>query len=140
MNPKINVIANLNRVGIETEDIYTDEFFDSLDLVCNALDNVKARLYTDKRIIQSSKPLIESGTLGTVANTQIILPHLTESYGSSQDPEEKSIPLCTLKNFPNAIEHTLQWARDKFEGLFHNPAMSALNYSKDSDKFLTNLN
>jgi ubiquitin-activating enzyme E1 len=139
MNPKINVIANLNRVGIETEDIYTDEFFDSLDLVCNALDNVKARLYTDKRIIQSSKPLIESGTLGTVANTQIILPHLTESYGSSQDPEEKSIPLCTLKNFPNAIEHTLQWARDKFEGLFHNPAMSALNYSKDSDKFLTNL-
>jgi len=33
---------------------------------------------------------------------------MTESYSSSQDPPEKSIPICTLKNFPNAIEHTLQ--------------------------------
>ena len=47
-----------------------------------------------------------------------MLPDLTESYSSSQDPPEKSIPICTLKNFPNAIEHTLQWARDLFEGLF----------------------
>ena len=39
---------------------------------------------------------------------QVVLPHLTESYSSSQDPPEKSIPICTLKNFPNAIEHTIQ--------------------------------
>ena len=39
---------------------------------------------------------------------QVVLPFLTESYSSSQDPPEKSIPICTLKNFPNAIEHTLQ--------------------------------
>jgi hypothetical protein len=45
---------------------------------------------------------------------QVVLPHLTESYSSSQDPPEKSIPICTLKNFPNAIEHTIQWARDVF--------------------------
>ncbi|OBS63848.1 hypothetical protein A6R68_07613, partial [Neotoma lepida] len=25
-----------------------------------------------------------------------------------QDPPEKSIPICTLKNFSNAIEHTVQ--------------------------------
>lgn len=35
-----------------------------------------------------------------------------------QDPPEKSFPACTLKNFPYLIEHTLQWARDLFEGLF----------------------
>jgi len=28
----------------------------------------------------------------------------------------RSIPLCTLKNFPYQIEHTIQWARDNFEG------------------------
>jgi ubiquitin-activating enzyme E1 len=111
MNPAINIEVNLNRVGPETENFYTEEFFDSLDLVCNALDNVKARLYIDARCVQSLKPLIESGTLGTSANSQIILPMLTESYSSSQDPPEKTIPLCTLKNFPNAIEHTLQWVR-----------------------------
>ena len=49
---------------------------------------------------------------------QVVLPHVTESYSSSQDPPEKTIPMCTLKNFPNAIEHTIQWARDQFEGLF----------------------
>ena len=38
------------------------------------------------------------------------MPNLTESYGSSRDPPEKSIPICTLKNFPNAIEHTIQVA------------------------------
>jgi hypothetical protein len=51
-------------------------------------------------------------------NVQVVVPNLTESYGSSRDPPEKSIPICTLKNFPNAIEHTIQWARDEFEGLF----------------------
>jgi len=54
------------------------------------------------------KPLLESGTLGTKGNTQVILPFKTESYSSSQDPPEKGIPICTLKNFPNAIEHTIQ--------------------------------
>ena len=62
----------------------------------------------DRRCVYYRKPLLESGTLGTKGNIQVVLPHLTESYSSSQDPPEKSIPICTLKNFPNAIEHTLQ--------------------------------
>ena len=41
---------------------------------------------------------------------------MTESYGSTRDPDEKGVPICTLKNFPNKIEHTIQWARDDFEG------------------------
>lgn len=40
-------------------------------------------------------------------NVQSIIPMLTESYSSSMDPPEKSIPLCTVKHFPTAIEHTL---------------------------------
>ena len=72
----------------------------------------------DRRCVFYRKPLLESGTLGTKGNTQVVVPYLTESYSSSQDPPEKSIPICTLKNFPNAIEHTLQWARDNFEGIF----------------------
>jgi ubiquitin-activating enzyme E1 len=61
---------------------------------------------------------LESGTLGTKGNTQIVVPGLTENYGATRDPPEKSIPVCTLKNFPNQIQHTLQWARDYFEGIF----------------------
>lgn len=62
---------------------------------------------------------------------QVVVPFLTESYSSSQDPPEKSIPICTLKNFPNAIEHTLQWARDMFEGIFKQSAANAAQYVSD---------
>lgn len=65
-------------------------------------------MYMDRRCVYYRKPLLESGTLGTKGNVQVVIPFLTESYSSSQDPPEKSIPICTLKNFPNAIEHTLQ--------------------------------
>ena len=45
MNPKVNVESQENRVGAETENIYNDEFFENLDGVANALDNVEARTY-----------------------------------------------------------------------------------------------
>ena len=138
MNPELKgkINAHQNRVGPETEgewatvrvaedmltvDVYGDEFFGSIDGVTNALDNVIARQYMDRRCVFYQKPLHESGTLGTKANTQVVIPFLTESYSSSQDPPEKSIPSCTVKNFPNAIEHTIQWAREAFDSLFVNP-------------------
>ena len=126
MNPNLNVQAQENRVGTETENVYNDAFFANLDGVANALDNVEARQYMDRRCVFYGKPLLESGTLGSKGNTQIVLPHLTESYSSSQDPPEASIPICTLKNFPSKPEHTLQWARDHFEGTF-NQAPSSIN-------------
>ncbi|XP_033858479.2 ubiquitin-like modifier-activating enzyme 1 [Acipenser ruthenus] len=131
MNPDIRITSHQNRVGPDTERVYDDDFFEGLDGVTNALDNVDARMYMDRRCVYYRKPLLESGTLGTKGNVQVVIPFLTESYSSSQDPPEKSIPICTLKNFPNAIEHTLQWARDEFEGLFKQPAENAMQYLTD---------
>jgi ubiquitin-activating enzyme E1 len=136
MNPDINVVPHTNRVCSETEHIYDDEFFENLDGVCNALDNIDARIYMDRRCVYYHKPLIESGTLGTKGNVQVVIPWLTESYSSTQDPPEKSIPICTLRNFPNAIEHTLQWARDMFEGIFSNPATAAIDFLKDQENYI----
>merc|ERR1719460_1831906 len=133
MNPMVNVESQENRVGAETEHIYNDDFFGGLDGVANALDNVEARTYMDRRCVFYRLPLLESGTLGTKGNTQVVIPDLTESYSSSQDPPEKSIPICTLKNFPNQIEHTLQWARDSFEGTFTQAPLDALRYLSESD-------
>ncbi|OLY85617.1 Ubiquitin-activating enzyme E1 1 [Smittium mucronatum] len=111
-----------DRVGVETEEIFDDDFFGSLDCVTNALDNMEARMYMDRRCVMFRKPLLESGTLGSKGNTQVVVPFLTESYSASRDPPEKSIPMCTLHNFPNAVEHTIQWARDRFHGFFFQPA------------------
>lgn len=131
MNPDVNIMPHQNRVGPETESTYDDDFFEALDGIANALDNIDARMYMDRRCVYYRKPLLESGTLGTKGNTQVVLPRITESYSSSQDPPEKSIPICTLKNFPNAIEHTIQWARDSFEGLFTKPAEMVNQYISD---------
>ncbi|TIC19990.1 ubiquitin-activating enzyme E1 [Wallemia mellicola] len=116
------------RVSPETEELYGETFFNSLTGVTNALDNVAARQYVDRRCVFYRKPLLESGTLGTKANTQVVYPDLTESYSSSQDPPEKEIPSCTVKNFPNAIEHTIQWARENFDALFVKPPTNVNMY------------
>lgn len=120
MNPdlKDKIVPMLDKVGAETENIFNDQFWSLLDFVTNALDNVDARTYVDRRCIFYKKPLLESGTLGTKGNTQVVIPNLTESYSSSQDPPEKSIPLCTLRSFPNKIDHTIAWAKSLFQGYF----------------------
>merc|ERR1719213_506537 len=127
----MNCSAQLNRLGAETEEIFDDKFWEGLSGVCNALDNVQARLYVDQRCVYYQKSLLESGTLGAKGNVQVVVPRMTESYGSSRDPPEKSIPVCTLKNFPNAIEHTIQWARDMFEGQFTQAPLTASQYIED---------
>ncbi len=98
MNPHVNITAYSLRVGAETEsmiivqnfrwaltlrsDIFNEKFYQSLDGVCNALDNVDARMYMDSQCVFYRKSLLESGTLGTKGNTQVVVPHLTESYPS----------------------------------------------------------
>jgi ubiquitin-activating enzyme E1 len=128
LNPDIKIEAHQNRVGNETQHIYNQTFFKSLTCVANALDNVPARLFVDSLCVAYQTPLIESGTLGSKCNVQVIIPHKTLSYGSTQDPPEQTIPVCTLKNFPYMIEHTIQWARELFEELFNQLPSKALTY------------
>eukprot|EP01027_Heterolobosea_sp_BB2_P001334 GEZU01002038.1.p1 GENE.GEZU01002038.1~~GEZU01002038.1.p1 ORF type:complete len:1006 (+),score=425.20 GEZU01002038.1:121-3138(+) len=131
MNPEFKVISLNEKVGKDTEDIFDDDFWEALDGVTNALDNIQARLYVDTRCVYYRKPLLESGTLGTKGNVQVVVPGVTESYGQSRDPPEKSIPSCTLKNFPSMIEHCIAWSKDLFGGMFGNAA-------EEVNSFLTN--
>lgn len=120
MNPDLNgkIVHMQDKVGPETEHIFNESFWENLDAVTNALDNVEARTYVDRRCVFFRKSLLDSGTLGTKGNTQVVIPHITESYSSSQDPPEKSFPMCTLRSFPNRIEHTIAWAREMFDSFF----------------------
>lgn len=85
-------------------------------------------VYMDQRCILYEKPLLESGTMGTKGNVQVVIPHLTESYSSSQDPPEKQTLSCTVKNFPNAITHTIEWSRQEFDAMFVKPVESVNQY------------
>ncbi|KAG1784467.1 uncharacterized protein HD556DRAFT_1464109 [Suillus plorans] len=80
--------------------------------------------------------------MGTKGNTQVVIPHLTKSYSSSQDPPEKRTLLCTVKNFPSAITHTLiEWAWQEFNAMFVklvesvNQYLSEPNYLESSLKY-----
>jgi len=128
MNPGLNITAYQEKVATETENLFGDDFYTKINGVCTALDNVEARLYVDQRCVFYRLPMLESGTLGTKGNTQVVIPHLTENYGATRDPPEKSVPVCTLKNFPNQIHHTLQWARDWFQGAFWGNAEEVNSY------------
>lgn len=135
MNPDLNgkVVAMKDRVGQDTEHVFDEKFWEGLDGVTDALDNVEARTYVDRRCVFFRKPLVDSGTLGTKGNSQVVLPRLTESYSSSQDPPEQSFPMCTLRSFPNRIEHTIAWAKDLFHTYFAGPAEIVNTYLTQPD-------
>jgi ubiquitin-activating enzyme E1 len=69
MNGLLNVDPLTIKVGKETEDTLDHDFWQGLDFVVNAVDNVKARMYVDDKCAWHLKPLLESGTLGPRANS-----------------------------------------------------------------------
>ena len=65
------------KVGPENEDFFNDDFWNKIDVVVCAVDNVKARQYIDNQCVWYEKPLFESGTLGPKGHVQVIVPHKT---------------------------------------------------------------
>lgn len=124
------------KVGEETESVFSDIFLENIDVVANALDNVDARLYIDGRCILNRKSLVDAGTSGTKGNVQVVVPFFSESYGSSRDPPEKSIPLCTIKNFPHAIEHAIEWAMSEFRFRFQDQIMKIKEYLEHPEDYV----
>jgi len=118
--PDCHIEAHTSRVGDGEDGPFDDDFWSSgCNVVLNALDNVEARLFVDKKCVSHGLGLVDAGTLGPKGNVQVVVPNYSESYGSSADPPEPDIPVCTLKNFPYEISHTIQWARDLFDGYFN---------------------
>uniref|UniRef100_A0A2K5JAH0 Ubiquitin-like modifier-activating enzyme 7 n=1 Tax=Colobus angolensis palliatus TaxID=336983 RepID=A0A2K5JAH0_COLAP len=121
LNPDLQVIPLTYPLDPTTEHIYGDNFFSHVDGVAAALDSFQARRYVAARCTHYLKPLLEAGTLGTRGSAKVFMPHVTEAYrapASATASEDAPYPVCTVRHFPSTAEHTLQWARDEFEGLF----------------------
>lgn len=127
---EINITALTEKVSNDNQAV-TDKIMKKVTGVFNALDNIQARRYMDEQCFNKGLPLFESGTTGTKGNTQPVIPFLTETYSNSADPpQEKSFPICTIKNFPNEIHHTIHWAMDYFE-LFNRAPYNINRWIKD---------
>ncbi|MGH0129178.1 UNVERIFIED_CONTAM: hypothetical protein FKN15_037618 [Acipenser sinensis] len=58
MNPEIRITSHQNRVGPDTERVYDDDFFEGLDGVTNALDNVDATAHHDHRMYRDADRIV----------------------------------------------------------------------------------
>jgi ubiquitin-activating enzyme E1 len=105
----------------EQNNINSEKFFNDVDIIFTALDNIEARLYVNQQCIKYKKPLFDSGTLGVKGNVQPIIPFELETYSSSKDymNNEDDYPVCTLKYFPTLLEHTIHYALNDFNYLFN---------------------
>lgn len=101
-DPNIRVMSYQNCRSPDTEGAFDNDFFQNLGGMASAVDCADAHLYMDCCCVYYRKLLLESVTPGTKGSMQVVIPDLTESYNSCQDPPEKSISICMLKNLPNA--------------------------------------
>jgi len=136
MNPGFKIESLEHFVGPKSEHIFHDDFWMELDGVCNALDNMEARLYVDKMCVQYEKSLLESGTMGTSGNVDTIMPFKTRTYAEGGNAVEGGgVPMCTLRNFPHLTDHCIEWSRDQFELLFVKLGKSAEKYCTSPTAF-----
>jgi ubiquitin-activating enzyme E1 len=138
MNPSMNMIALEEKMCSDNQHLL-DKMLPELTGVVNALDNIEARRYMDEQCFRYGLPLFESGTQGMKGNTQPVIPFITETYSNSSDPaQEKSFPVCTIKNFPNQPLHTIHWSMDYFD-IFRRGPENVLKYINDGTTFIDSL-
>ena len=134
MNKDFNCVAFKTRVSEENEYFFNEDFWNKQDYIINAVDNIKARIYIAEQSLIYKKILIDSGTLGTKANSQIMIPHKTIPYSPPEEKEDK-IPMCTLADHPFNIIHCIEWAKDNFDGYFVNILKEVKMFLEDRENF-----
>ena len=139
LNQSFNCISHQARVGPENEYIFTKDFWNKQNFIINAVDNIEARKYIANKCKIYHKILIDSGTNGTKANSQIIIRHKTIDYSPLEDNNSEQIPMCTLRNFPTSIEHCIEWARDNFDGYFIKKINNVKSFIEDKEKYYLEL-
>ena len=135
LNPSFNCQDLQARIGPENERIFNEKFWKKQTFIINAVDNVEARKYIANKSKLYNKILIDSGTTGVKANSQVIIPNKTIGYESIENNNENQIPMCTLRNFPSKIEHCIEWARDIFDGYFVNIIHDIQSFLEDRNNF-----
>ncbi len=138
MNKNFNCFSLKTRVDQNSENFFDEEFWNKQDLIINAVDNINARIYIAEQSLIYKKILIDSGTLGTKANSQIMIPHKTILYSPPPEEEDK-IPVCTLADHPFNINHCIERAKDNFAGYFVNILIEVKNFLIDRENYYNQL-
>ncbi|KAJ5953254.1 ubiquitin-like activating enzyme [Penicillium verhagenii] len=87
------------------------EWFQSFNIVFNALDNLAARRHVNHMCLAASVPLIESGTTGFNGQVQVIEKGTTECYDCNPKETPKAHPICTIRSSPTQPIHCIVWGK-----------------------------
>ncbi|KAJ5993554.1 ubiquitin-like activating enzyme [Penicillium sp. IBT 35674x] len=87
------------------------EWFQSFNLVFNALDNLAARRHVNHMCLAAAVPLIESGTTGFNGQVQVIEKGTTECYDCNPKETPKAHPICTIRSSPTQPIHCIVWGK-----------------------------
>ena len=126
MNNSINILTHKNFVGFETENIFSDKFWDEQDIIFNAVDNVKARFYLNDKVCIHQKYHFDAGTLGVNSSCGFFMKNLSSTYKDQNknkkiEDDNNDISdngMCTIHSFPSCIKHCIGWARNEYKYLF----------------------
>ena len=140
INKDINLKSYQNLVCNDTKDIFDDIFWEKQNIIISAVDNISARRYIDNLCTFYNKILIDSGTEGTKANCDIYFPDKTICLNDLNFKTEEKIPMCTLKIFPNKIEHCIEYAKIIFTELFDLYIKDIKLIIEDENRFFNILN
>ena len=104
--------------NIKDTTLFPLDFFNNFDIILNALDNIDARYYINSVCMKLNKPLINSGSEGFIGTVTCHLVGKTPCYACNAKIHKKTIPICTIRNNPETIEHCIAWAKALFEKIF----------------------
>lgn len=135
MNPDFCTDAHTVFAAPQTENLFTDDFWDELDLVIPALDTVKARKYVDGKCAWHRVAEFESGTEGLKCHASSMIPCKTPCWTDGEaggeaggGPAEHS---CTVKQYPYKSEHCVVHAKFNFDDQFEGGVKLAQDFTRD---------
>jgi len=138
MNPLVEITAFCSAVtgSGSAEGHFDAAFWEGLDCVVSAVDNVKTRALLLEFARSYHLPMLDAGIQGASGNTNIIIPGVSTSYYNYYEAEAEGsnaaiIPVCTVKSRPTSVHHIIPWAMLYFESVL-SPKKSDLRGSPES--------
>ena len=135
INPEFNCESLQIEVREDTDDMFDENFYKNQEFVLIAVDNVKARNYINNQCTLNRIKLIECGTEGENASSQLIIPFVSDEYKGTEKNNNNRIGMCTIRNLPSLIEHCIEWSKDKFFEYFCKNIRFLKNFIKDPQEF-----
>jgi ubiquitin-activating enzyme E1 len=140
INKNMNIKDFQLLINETTRNIFNDEFIEKQNILVSAVDNIEARKFIDKLCTFYDKILIDSGTEGTKANSDIYIPHKSICLNDLTFEKKETIPQCTLRSFATNIEHCIELSKSIFTKLFDEDIKNLKLIIKDNDRFYHILN